>query len=246
MKIGDKLRTIRKQQGLTQKQLAQKAGVVQSTISDIETSNRVVNLNQMEKICAALQIPMYEILDDNDTSGDERTVVPPPEYGLLSEKHRHIIDALIQELSLFSVKKAAILSDDDRIPSTFFNHIIGNAAAGRPLSDEAFPDEMVELPAKYADTERFYLIRARGDSMEPRIRSGDIVIVQVDAEPQNGQIALIRLAGLADDEYTIKRFYREKDHIVLRSFNSNYPDMAYDLKEIRACETVVDILKKGV
>lgn len=55
--------------------------------------------------------------------------------------------------------------------------------------------------------------------MEPRIHSGDVVIVQKDVPPENGEVALVRLAGLADDEYTIKRVYLSNGVITLRSYN---------------------------
>lgn len=121
-------------------------------------------------------------------------------------------------------------------------HVLGEAAAGLPLYNEAFPDEFIDLPAKYADPDRYRIIRARGNSMEPKIFSGDIVVAEIDVEPFDGQIALVFLAGLADDEYTIKRVYREHGKAVLRSFNSEYQDMIYDLKAIRSCERVVEIV----
>ncbi len=239
MKVGEKLRLLRKQQGLTQIELARKAGIVQSSISDIETSNRVLNVSQLEKICTALDVPVSELLNNGVSSS---VIAPPKAYSLLSAKHRRLVDDLIQELSQLS--SATDQQGEGQRGKTSPVHVLGYAAAGMPLMEETFDDDSIELSERYADSSRFYLIRARGNSMEPKIHSGDVVVVQIDTEPLNGQIALVRLAGLADDEYTIKRFYREKDQIILRSYNKEYPDMIYNSEEVRSCEVVADIIRR--
>ena len=81
--------------------------------------------------------------------------------------------------------------------------------------------------------------------MEPRIHSGDVVIVQKDVPPENGEVALVRLAGLADDEYTIKRVYLSNGVITLRSYNPAYPPMIYGADEVRSCERIVHILHRA-
>ena len=78
--------------------------------------------------------------------------------------------------------------------------------------------------------------------MKPKICSGDIVVAEIDVEPFDGQMALVFLAGLADDEYTIKRVYKEHGKAILRSYNSDYPDMIYDLTAVRSCERVVEVV----
>lgn len=121
----------------------------------------------------------------------------------------------------------------------------GEAAAGLPLYSEADADDVVELPSKYADQEHYRVIRARGDSMEPKIYTGDIVVAEIGVKPFNGQMALVYLAGLADDEYTIKRVYYDNGRIILRSYNSVYPDMIHTPEEIRSCEAIAKVFGKG-
>ena len=242
MTVGEKLRYLRKQQGLTQMALARKAGIVQSSISDIETSNRVLNISQMQKICAALQVPISELLDEDNIDDSMQTLTLPREYSLLSERQRRLIDDLILELSSLSTSPKD--SESFKQTTNASAHILGYAAAGSPLYAMADPDETALVPKKYADSTRFRIVRARGDSMEPRIHSGDIVVAAIDTPPEPGQIALVRLAGLADDEYVIKRVTLENGRYILRSDNPTYPPMTYAPADVRACEAVRDVFPR--
>ena len=222
--------------------LARKAGIVQSSISDIETSNRVLNISQMQKICAALQVPISELLDEDNIDDSMQTLTLPREYSLLSERQRRLIDDLILELSSLSTSPKD--SESFKQTTNISAHILGYAAAGSPLYAMADPDETALVPKKYADSTRFRVVRARGDSMEPRIHSGDIVVAAIDTPPEPGQIALVRLAGLADDEYVVKRVTLENGRYILRSDNPTYPPMTYAPEDVRACEAVRDVFPR--
>lgn len=142
-----------------------------------------------------------------------------------------------------------IIARNRSIPSTNLPNVysyslpvLGAAAAGAPIFDSQDGEERVVVPSKYSDPDRFLAVRARGDSMEPKISSGDIVIAQRGLVPQAGQAALVCLAGMADDEYTIKRFYPEHDRMVLRSYNDAYQDMIYAPDDLRSCDAVVHVI----
>src|SRR6185503_9331668 len=51
---------------------------------------------------------------------------------------------------------------------------------------------------------RMYLLRVKGESMNRVMSDGDIVIVDADAQPKNGDVVVI----CVDEEYTMKRFYK--------------------------------------
>ena len=93
--------------------------------------------------------------------------------------------------------------------------------AGRP--DEVVADgrmsvrKVVRHPAKG----NRYVIRVTGDSMEPRIQSGDLVLVDYAKEPRSGNIVIAIVNGKA----VIKKFLRLKGGPVLRSLNPKYPDI---------------------
>lgn len=56
------LYSIRKEKNLTQKELAKKAGISQSTISDIENYSKSPTLDTINKIAIALNVHLYKLL----------------------------------------------------------------------------------------------------------------------------------------------------------------------------------------
>ena len=57
--------------------------------------------------------------------------------------------------------------------------------------------------------------------MEPRIQSGDLVLVDYAKEPRSGNIVI----AIVNGEAVIKKFLRLKGIPVLRSLNPKYPDI---------------------
>ena len=85
-----------------------------------------------------------------------------------------------------------------------------------------------------------FALRVSGDSMiEENIRPGDYVICRRTEMAENGQIVV---AVVNDGEATLKRFYREQDHIRLQPANANYePIYANDC---RIQGVVIGLLRK--
>ncbi len=66
-----------------------------------------------------------------------------------------------------------------------------------------------------------YVIRVTGDSMEPRIQDGDLVLVDYPKETRTGNIVIAMINGAA----VIKKFLRQKGQVILRSMNPKYADI---------------------
>jgi repressor LexA len=97
--------------------------------------------------------------------------------------------------------------------------VIGEVAAGNPLT--IYPDaiDTVDLPSIARMPKDSFLLKVKGDSLKDAyIFSGDIVIVNPNKEPINGQIVV----AILDDAATIKRFYRKEGKIELRPENPEY------------------------
>lgn len=96
--------------------------------------------------------------------------------------------------------------------------LLGKIAAGNPIEAIAHPDEFISLPSYLVpnDTEVFSL-HVNGDSMvNVGILDNDIVIIKKQNTANNGEI----VAAMTDEnEVTLKRFYKEKDHIRLQPEN---------------------------
>jgi len=64
VKFGQKVKAIRKENGLSQEELATKSGLHRTYISDIERGDRNVSLKNVEKLAKALRIPIDYLLKD--------------------------------------------------------------------------------------------------------------------------------------------------------------------------------------
>jgi len=124
--------------------------------------------------------------------------------------------------------------------------VSGIAAAGAPLYDEGDAEETVAVPPKYLDRDRYFIVKAKGDSMEPMIMDGDYVVVERCTPPSPRQIALVRVEDNSLEEgYTIKRYVQTSDEIELLSINQAYDPMVYPLSALRSAERVVHIIRSG-
>src|SRR5690606_21863004 len=74
------------------------------------------------------------------------------------------------------------------------------------------------LPSHYVGDYNVFMLLVSGDSMiEAGIHNGDYVIVRQQQSANNGDIVV---AMTEEDEATVKRFFKEKDHIRLQPENS--------------------------
>jgi transcriptional regulator with XRE-family HTH domain len=61
MAIGDKIKELREKMEISQTAFAKKAGIAQSTVHYIESGVNIPNYKTLEKIAAALEIPVTEL-----------------------------------------------------------------------------------------------------------------------------------------------------------------------------------------
>jgi SOS regulatory protein LexA len=91
--------------------------------------------------------------------------------------------------------------------------------AGHPVVAEQFIEEEIPVPAFLATTERSFLLRVRGDSMEGAgILDDDLVVVRQSNQPKPGDIVVVTLDG----ETTLKRFVRDGGSWLLAPENPKY------------------------
>ena len=99
--------------------------------------------------------------------------------------------------------------------------LVGDVAAGSPiLAEENITDTMtplMTLPTDIVGDAPSFMLSVRGESMiEAGINDGDYVVVKEQPVANNGDIVV----AIVDDGATVKRFYKEADHIRLQPENS--------------------------
>ena len=96
--------------------------------------------------------------------------------------------------------------------------LVGNVAAGEPILAEENITDTISLPTDIVGDAPSFLLSVRGDSMiEAGINDGDYVVVKEQPVANTGDIVV----AIIEDGATVKRFYKEKNHIRLQPENSS-------------------------
>lgn len=143
------------------------------------------------------------------------------EQGLL-EKHGHLYG-----LAADAVKQRGLA-------------ILGRIAAGQPMEaiESVEPDERIDLGDAY-DSEQHFGLLVKGDSMVGAlIGDGDIAIIRRQETCHDGEI----VAAVIDGEATLKRFFRRKDHVLLKPENTRFKPLRVRDVEIRG--VLVGVLRR--
>lgn len=117
---------------------------------------------------------------------------------------------------------------------------LGTVAAGSPLPaiEQA---ERLEFDEVFGGKDRFVL-QVRGNSMiENHIEDGDFVVIKKQETASNGE----RVVAMVDNEVTLKRFYKERDHIRLEPANGAMAPIIVDSsRDARILGILVGVLRK--
>jgi repressor LexA len=112
--------------------------------------------------------------------------------------------------------------------SPFEEEIISLPIAGRIVAggfEEAIenPEEKIAVPAFLArNNSKAFLLKVKGDSMEPEFHEGDFVVILPETNAYPGDIVAVMLEG----EATLKQLLEKNGKRFLHPFNSAYPDIS--------------------
>jgi repressor LexA len=110
--------------------------------------------------------------------------------------------------------------------------LVGRVAAGTPILAEENIEEYVEVSPLAGGDGGDFVLEVRGDSMKNAgILDGDTVVVRKQNSVNNGDIVVAIIDEDAEAEATVKRYFRERDHIRLEPENENFePIRSPDVK----------------
>src|SRR3954468_16409842 len=113
-------------------------------------------------------------------------------------------------LELLIDKAINVVTPDGGLP------VVGQVAAGQPVLAEENIEEYVQVPQLAGGDRGEYVLRVRGESMrDAGILEGDHVVVRRQDTATDGDIVV----ALVGEEATVKRYFRESDHIRLQPEN---------------------------
>lgn len=120
----------------------------------------------------------------------------------------------IEEKTLPGNLTALSPSDFKRIP------ILGTIACGDPILAEQNIEGYAYESLDSLPKGNIFALRAKGDSMEPTIPSGSIVLIREQSDVESGEIAAVLVNG--DTEATLKRVKRLGQITMLMPDNTKY------------------------
>lgn len=190
MTLGDIISEYRKNTGLSMERFAELAGISKAYVS---------------------------MLEKNKTQrGDE----PSPSI----EVYRSVARAIGLDLDELIRKVDGKISIHPSLPSEAVPYhvshkapILGAIPAGYPTLALEDIEGYADIP--YSDEENYFFLRVKGNSMEPKIHTGDLVLIRKQDCAEDGQVVAARVNG---DEATLKRYKRQDNMVLLLPENPEY------------------------
>ena len=156
-----------------------------------------------------------------------------------SGKNKPEYNTLVKLAEIFNVSTDYIVGNDRPLPEGAIGvkiPVLGDIAAGIPITAIQDIIDYEEITEEMAATGEFFALRVNGDSMEPKISKGDVVIVRQQSDVDNGDVAVVLING---DTATLKRIKKRPEGIMLVSTNPNYEPMFYSNREINDLPVIV-------
>lgn len=118
--------------------------------------------------------------------------------------------------------------------------LVGNVAAGEPILAESNITEYFPVPSGYVKHGDSFLLNVRGESMiNAGILNGDKVLVHSQPTASNGDIVV----ALLEDSATVKRFFKENDHIRLQPENDTMDPILVDSDDVSILGKVYGVFR---
>ena len=115
-------------------------------------------------------------------------------------------------------------------------HLPNSAGAGEPLIDDSYP-KFIEVRKSELTEEANFAVKINGESMMPRFRDGDVVLVRSQPYVDLGEIGIFIIDG--------NGYIKERGDDRLISINPDYDDIYFkEGQEIRCKGLVIGTLEE--
>lgn len=163
-------------------------------------------------ICGTLKIPMPTFSD------------------WINAKTYPRIDKIELMANYFGIEKSDLVEDKGtRFKKGVTINVLGRVAAGIPIEAVEEVIDTEKITEEMASRGEFFGLQIHGQSMEPRMVEGDVVIVMKQDTAETGDIVIATVNGT---DATCKRLKKYRDGIELIPINPSYSPMFYSNEEI--------------
>lgn len=216
MDIGTKITEARKHAGFTQEELASKVGVTGRSIRNYETDARNISVELLFKIADICKVDFSYFVTMSKSLSNTNMSLSKSLSVTKSSPSRQVVNEIQQT---------------NTVKVNYYPNIL--ASAGFGVLNHDVNIKVLELEEGFLMAlglkcfKNLDLITVYGDSMEPFVSNGELIILQRDVEAQNSDIVVANING----EIYVKKLQRDpiKKWIKLTSLNAMYPDI--ELKE---------------
>lgn len=254
--IHEKIKALREGKNLTMEQLAALIGVSWQTVQQWENGKTAPKRNRLEKVAEVLGVPSVSLTSNDvefygvDAEGARLYMINTSGLGKtnLYEKLYQQIHNLAEPLLVPYKSEAQIQSQSNadeapaigplqRIPVVGTAQLGDNGFWSELETPTGFGDGYIPFPAKGSN---LYALRCRGDSMKPRIKHGEFVIVDPSRPPEPGNEVLVKAL---DGRVMVKEYLYTRDNAVhLLSVNEAHGKISLQTEEIDCIHTVAGIM----
>lgn len=220
MNIGEYIKEKREKLGIGQRAFAKNAGMSHSYLSEIENGKAKSNPTDevMRKIADNLELSENEIKEFMFAAAYDRT----PE--VVKEKFNNTTIELSNLKKILS-KEANIKEPKNFLIPSGVSPVYASVSAGTGKFMYGEEIDLVEVPEIIRSSGEIVYFRVSGDSMEPEIKNGSLVMVKEGVMPEQGKEGVFIL----EDEWFVKVFRKVGSHIILSSLNREYKDIEVNL-----------------
>lgn len=199
--VGERIRFYRKRVGMTQQELADSIGQKKAAISKYE-NDMVKNIKKptLRKLSDIFGIEPWEL-----------------EWGEVIWEEDDDRD-LVKQLTRHKKQKVET-KKYIRVP------VLGRVAAGIPIEQIEDIEDYEDMKVPVGCDKDFFALRIRGDSMQPMIWDGSIVIAERQEDAETGDIVI---AAIDEDDAVCKKLKHFPGGIMLISLNPAYEPLIFE------------------
>lgn len=200
--MGERLKRLREEKGLTLAEMEKLSGIGASTISNYENGIRTPRPSILESLMDFFNVDPGYLMGTQDV---KRVVDLTGTYNAGVEHGK--------KQAIKEIKTLNVMSNVINVP------IYSSLSCGTGTWVDEIPEDFISIPESMMFHGQAFANFAEGDSMEPNIKSGDLLVFQECPQIQSGYIGSFSL----NDAYYCKRFKQLPDGSYwLFSDNSNY------------------------
>ena len=252
MKLGDKIKQFRLEKKLTMQQLADLSGKSKGYISMLEKGINPQTQKPIEPSLEAIQSIAKSLnVDLEDLISDTEDVIRLPKLNNpLVEKITNTVRKLNKDnqsktyqytKNLLHFQNRTVQEISIKYKSKELTEILVTEKVAAGVGYSYGNNEVTSFYTEHEDLMQYDMAtRVFGDSMEPELSDGDIILLKQGYDNVNGDIYVVDFDGKS----YVKKLYNDGNRFVLKSINKKYSDIIIYTSDIQ--DTYFNIVGKVV